>query len=275
MLSLLTLLASATALLSTATAAEQKQLQYMAEDWPVHPLRMTGEVVFTIEAPQLRGNRGKFDIKIGLFGLHVNYTALNFAQLAAGGILVTKEGGSTEVLSYRDTPFHRIEKDISIQGGDIVFQDGTGSITIYNASAIAAENYDLSNYGKGWVGMVHNGPEGGYSIGCQFYICMSNNRTVLHALNHQPFVVFGKVIEGFDKLQFINDRIGAKWNAIELDETIVPETGYPLNRPKPDIKIVDSRYVEYPGDKELTTTNTPSEGTLFGEWPKEELEKKQ
>lgn len=246
----------------------------MTEDWPRGELEMTGEVEFTLDIPQFRGKRQTAEITIGLFGKHVPYTVANFAQLAAGGILVNKEDTNgkitRETLSYRGTPFHRLDKDVSMQGGDVVYKDGTGSITIYNSSAMFPENYALSNYGKGWVGMIHNGYAANYSIGCQFYICMSNNRSVLHMLNQQPFVVFGKVLKGMEDLDRINDRIGARWGGIKLNETVDPLTGYPVNRPLEDIVIKKSEFKQYPEGREKRTTNTPSSGSLVGEWPRSE-----
>jgi len=262
--------------LAIATGS-QKAENFMTEDWPDFDLKLTGEVKFTLDIPQFRGRRQSADITIGLFGDHVPYTVANFAQLAAGGILVNKvnEDGETEqaTLSYRDTPFHRMDKDISIQGGDVVYKDGSGSITIYNSSAMLPENYVLSNYGKGWVGMIHNGYASNFSIGCQFYICMSNNRSILHALNQQPFVVFGKVLRGMEHLDRINSRIDARWGGIPLNTTLDPLTGFPVNRPLEDITITESSYTAYPESSTKTTTNSPSSGSLVGEWPTPESER--
>ena len=73
-------------------------------------------------------------IRIGLFGKVVPRTTENFAQLAA-----RKEPGE----GYKKCPFHRIQKDFMIQGGDFVFGNGNGGFSIYGET-FEDENFKVN-----------------------------------------------------------------------------------------------------------------------------------
>ena len=92
-------------------------------------------------------------------------------------------------MAYIDNPFHRIIKGFMIQGGDIINQDGSGSVSIYGQQ-FNDENFILKHDQEGIVSMANSGPN---TNGCQFFITL-NPAEHLDGIH----VVFGKVIEGMD-----------------------------------------------------------------------------
>lgn len=210
-------------------------------DAELQALPISGYVTFRIAVPQFRRQRTK-EIVIGLLGSIVPSAAYNFGQLAAGGVQLKGK----RAYKYEGTPFHRIDKDHSISGGDVVFQNGSGSITANGSFAQPPDNFFVSNYGKGWVGMVENGPQYNHSIGCQFFITLTNSRKKLDLLNKQPILNLGRVIRGFELLERINDKAGRSWGSgkIRLDTSMDPILKVKRNRPRDgDISISRSRYV--------------------------------
>ncbi|ORD96967.1 CYP1 [Hepatospora eriocheir] len=100
------------------------------------------------------------DIEIELFFDVTPKTCLNFAKLCEG---VDIEGVHR---SYQEIKFHRIIKDFMMQGGDIVNQNGTGSISIYGRK-FNDENFEMCHSGPGYVSMANSGPN---TNGSQFFI---------------------------------------------------------------------------------------------------------
>ncbi|CBY38194.1 unnamed protein product [Oikopleura dioica] len=88
-------------------------------------------------------------VDIGLFGDQVPKTVKNFETLCGDGF---KREGDEQVYSYNGTRIHRINKSFMLQAGDIINQDGTGSISIYG-DTFDDENFDLKHYDEQWVSM--------------------------------------------------------------------------------------------------------------------------
>ncbi|KAK4880403.1 hypothetical protein RN001_008549 [Aquatica leii] len=117
-------------------------------------------------------------IVIGLFGDTAPITTKNFYTIATRGIK-----GKT----YEGTKFHRVIKRFMIQGGDIVNNNGTGSISIYGKQ-FNDENFKVHHEGPGFVSMANSGPN---TNGCQFFIT-----TIGTLWLDGRHTVFGKVIDG-------------------------------------------------------------------------------
>jgi len=127
-------------------------------------------------------------VDIGLFGDQVPKTVKNFETLCGDGF---KREGDERVYSYNGTRIHRINKSFMLQAGDIINQDGTGSISIYG-DTFDDENFDLKHYDEQWVSMANNGPN---TNGCQFFVLYDEARFL-----DNEHVVFAKVVYGWDVL---------------------------------------------------------------------------
>lgn len=123
----------------------------------------------------------------GLFGKRAPKTVANFRHICSRGI-----NGTT----YVGSEFHRVITRFMVQGGDIVNNDGTGSISIYG-DYFDDEALDIEHIRPGYLGMANRGPN---TNGCQFYI-----NTVSAEWLNGKHTVFGKVIEGMDTLNAIED----------------------------------------------------------------------
>ncbi|KAJ8960951.1 hypothetical protein NQ318_020252 [Aromia moschata] len=140
-------------------------------------------------------DRVYFDVKIedeyvgriilGLFGEIAPKTCENFKQIATTGI-----NGK----SYVGTKFHTAIKRIMIQGGDIVNNDGTGSMSIYG-ECFEDETFAINPDSGGLLVMANKGP---HTNGCQFLIT-----TMATPWLEGRNVVFGKVLKGADVVHTI------------------------------------------------------------------------
>jgi len=137
--------------------------------------------------------RAIFETNLGSFVVELDtrnapITAGNFMDLAASGF-------------YNGLTFHRIVKGALIQGGD-PYGNGTGG----SGKNIPWENTTLRNL-KYTIAMARagdpNDPRFSGTASSQFFINLKDN-TYLDNFKY-PFVVFGRVVEGFD----VVDSIGS------------------------------------------------------------------
>ncbi|KAB0797414.1 hypothetical protein PPYR_08408 [Photinus pyralis] len=136
--------------------------------------KVTDQVFFDVTVDDAPLGRLVF----GLFGEIVPKTTRNFITIATEGI-----NGKT----YAGTTFHRIIKRFMIQGGDILANNGSGTISIHG-DMFEDENFDATHDGPGFLSMANSGPN---TNGCQFFI----TTIATHWLDGQH-TVFGKVLEG-------------------------------------------------------------------------------
>ncbi|XP_076465759.1 peptidyl-prolyl cis-trans isomerase B-like [Babylonia areolata] len=199
-------------------ATDKEEVKYM----------VTEEVYFdvTIGGKTKKEEPTKGRITIACFGEITPITCLNFVALAKGH----KKG--RDVLTYKDTPIHRIVKDFVIQMGDVTGKKGKSGKSIYG-DKFQDENFVLSHRGAGWVSMANHGRD---SNGSQFFILLQPARWL-----DGRHVAFGKVIKGMDIVRKI----------AELDTTI---TG----KPKVSVRVVDSGVMEIPSKYEMTAKDALS-----------------
>ncbi|XP_018325855.1 peptidyl-prolyl cis-trans isomerase, rhodopsin-specific isozyme-like [Agrilus planipennis] len=143
--------------------------------------KVTDQVYFDIKNDEKKLGR----IVIGLFGDIAPKTVENFKVIATEGI-----NGK----SYAGTKFFKVIQKFIIQGGDIIHNNGSGSISIYG-SYYPDENFDLSHRSAGFVSMANTGPN---TNGCQFFIT-----TVPTTWLDGKYTVFGKVIQGQEIVHII------------------------------------------------------------------------
>merc|ERR1712025_61723 len=128
-------------------------------------------------------------IVIGLFGHDVPKTAANFLKLAQG----------YKGKSYKGTKILRVIPQFMMQGGDVLKNDGTGSMSIYGKK-FADENFSIKHNKPYMVTMANVGPN---TNGSQFFITFT--RTSWLDGKH---VAFGEVIQGLDVLKKI-EKVGS------------------------------------------------------------------
>ncbi|KAF5293110.1 hypothetical protein FQA39_LY13720 [Lamprigera yunnana] len=136
--------------------------------------KVTDQVYFDVAID----NEYKGRIVIGLFGEITPKTAKNFYTLATEGI---------DGKNYTGSRFHRVIRRFMIQGGDIVSNNGSGTVSIYGTH-FDDENFDVDHEGPGFVSMANAGPN---TNGCQFFIT-----TIGTSWLNGKHTVFGKVVSG-------------------------------------------------------------------------------
>ncbi|XAR59826.1 Peptidylprolyl isomerase [Bertholletia excelsa] len=151
-------------------------------------------------------------IVIGLYGQDVPKTVENFRALCTGEL---GKSASGKALHYKGTPFHRIIPGFMIQGGDIIYGDGKGSVSVYDGT-FPDESFKIKHSHPGVVSMVNSGPD---SNGSQFFIT-----TVKASWLDGEHVVFGKVIEGMDTVYAIEGGAGT-YSGKPRKKVIIADSG--------------------------------------------------
>ncbi|XP_063529924.1 peptidyl-prolyl cis-trans isomerase, rhodopsin-specific isozyme-like isoform X2 [Cydia strobilella] len=136
--------------------------------------RVTDQVYLDIQDE----NKPLGRVVIGLFGDLAPKAVKNFKVLATKGI---------KGKSYKGTSFNRIIKRFMVQGGDVVSDDGSGSISIYGET-FKDENLDTQHTMAGFVSMANKGKD---TNGCQFIITTTGTPWL-----DNIHTVVGRVIEG-------------------------------------------------------------------------------
>ncbi|KAL3281422.1 hypothetical protein HHI36_004630 [Cryptolaemus montrouzieri] len=171
--------------------------------------KVTHQVFLDVE----HDNKPIGKIIIGLFGEVVPRTVENFRIIAMDGI-----GEKT----YTGTPFHRVIDRFMIQGGDILFGNGSGSVSIYG-DTFEDENFIIKHSGAGMVSMANAGPD---TNGCQFFIT-----TMATPWLDGKHVVFGKVVKGQDVVHII-EHVKRDVEDKPLKPVIIVRSGW-MDLPKP------------------------------------------
>ncbi len=135
-------------------------------------------------------NKIKGRITFELFTQDLPRTTLNFYHLCKGD-KVAKDG---KALSYKSSLFHRVIPGFMCQGGDIVSNNGTGSLSIYGKK-FGDENFMYSHNEAGLLSMANRGPN---TNGSQFFITTADCGWL-----DGKHVVFGKILDGIDILNSI------------------------------------------------------------------------
>jgi cyclophilin family peptidyl-prolyl cis-trans isomerase len=136
---------------------------------------------------KIDGSEESDNIELELFDDVVPITSKNFRIISKKGINNKK---------YDNNIFHRIIKNFMIQGGDILNQNGTGSISIFG-DTFEDENFKLKHDQKGLLSMANSGPN---TNGSQFFITTAPAQ---HLDNKH--VVFGKVVKGYNIIEKIEN----------------------------------------------------------------------
>lgn len=148
-------------------------------DGPVSPSApITSRVYFDINVQ----NQPLGRIVIGLYGSTTPKTCQNFETLCKGSA-----SSNGQLLSFKDSAFHRIIPNFMLQGGDFTDFNGRGGESIYGTK-FADENFKVKHEAPMYLSMANSGPN---SNGSQFFIT-----TVKTSWLDGKHVVFGKVLEG-------------------------------------------------------------------------------
>jgi len=126
-------------------------------------------------------------VELKLYDDIVPLTCKNFRTIATKGI---------HNKTYSGNIFHRVIKGFMIQGGDIINNDGSGSISIFGDS-FEDENFTVKHTKKGLLSMANSGPD---TNGSQFFI--TTDATPHLDGKH---VVFGEVIKGYSIIEYIEN----------------------------------------------------------------------
>ncbi len=133
----------------------------------------------------------------------------------------------TEKGFYDNTIFHRVLPEFVIQGGD-----PTGSGMGNAGYLLDAEFSDLPHQ-EGTLSMAR-GPDPN-SASCQFFICLSRERT---AVLDGQYTVFGQLLKGYEVLQ-----------QIATVPTVAQPGGQEISRPAEDVRLIEAYVSDADGNR--------------------------
>ena len=125
-------------------------------------------------------------VVFGLYGDTDPKTVANFMALAIGETKSTIDG---KVMTYANTPFHRIIPGFMVQGGDFEYGNGRGGESIYGKK-FEDENFDIKFSRPYQLAMANAGPD---TNGSQFFVTFKATQWL-----NGKHVVFGEVLGGKD-----------------------------------------------------------------------------
>jgi cyclophilin family peptidyl-prolyl cis-trans isomerase len=100
-------------------------------------------------------------------------------------------------LSYWNCKFHKIVKDYIIQGGDILYEDGTGAWCVYEKDTFEMEENNLK-FKEPYLLAASKRTDG--SIGSQFFVTTDS----LPFLTKE-YCIFGRISQGRNVIDMINN----------------------------------------------------------------------
>lgn len=145
-------------------------------------------------------------ITFGLFGTVVPKTAENFKQLTLS---------TDETFGYSGSIFHRIIPKFMLQGGDYETGKGYGGKSIYGGK-FDDENFSIKHDRRYRLSMANAGKN---TNGSQFFIT-----TVITSWLDGAHVVFGKVIDGFDVVDYM-EKVKTSYGDKPVLELKIASTG--------------------------------------------------
>lgn len=145
-------------------------------------------------------------ITFGLFGTVVPKTAENFKQLTLS---------TDENFGYSGSIFHRIIPKFMLQGGDYETGKGYGGKSIYGGK-FDDENFSIKHDRRYRLSMANAGKN---TNGSQFFIT-----TVITSWLDGAHVVFGKVIDGFDVVDYM-EKVKTSYGDKPVMELKIASTG--------------------------------------------------
>jgi cyclophilin family peptidyl-prolyl cis-trans isomerase len=174
--------------------------------------------------PRVRLETSMGNITAEIFVDKAPNTGMNFVKLAEAGTL---EG----------SPFHRIISNFMMQGGDYTDRNGTGGSAhpdCADADGNIPDEYspDLRHDGKGVLSMANRGPGTGSS---QFFITFAatswldgydaqGTKKNCGGFQVSCHAVFGKVVEGMDVLDKVNQQAGSQSGTPRTPVTLLNTT---------------------------------------------------
>ncbi|KAG4306383.1 hypothetical protein PORY_000371 [Pneumocystis oryctolagi] len=182
-----------------------------------------------------------------------------------------------QILQTSFSPIYNLQKDFSFQTGDPLGPDGDGGTSIWGLLGgprfFPAEIHPkLKHTERGTVSMVTAGGEGGSVSqgfsGSQFFITLGDNLDYLNG----KYTVFGKVAEGFDTLEAINnvycDSNMRPFKDIRIKHTII------LDDPFPDPEgLIEPEKSPLPSKEQLSTVRIGNDEKFDEDMDEEEAER--
>ena len=149
----------------------------------------------------------------------------NFLQLVLGSVgkMRTHEPGYEDIYRYRGTRFHRIVRNVLLEGGDLRGTDGEFNQSAFPITAenpegtFPDENFILRHTGAGCLSYCNRGPD---TNGSLFQVTLMRNEHM-----DEKYVCFGCLVtkESFDVLDDING-FGSKYG-LPLADVFISDCG--------------------------------------------------